>query len=148
MVKNMALDVYLYRKDRRWQKASKVIDVTLETEEVWSSEFRDIFSSSVNINGNSSVALTGSSSSSGSGSFPGIVDFSVNNEQITLAEHVSNSTLTVISQSDEVAHAPLRQTLLTRTFWKFDRGAGAVPRFLYAEYMQGDQILDNPPETL
>jgi hypothetical protein len=148
MVKNMALDVYLYRKDRRWQKASKVLDVTLETEEVWSSEFRDIFSSSVNINGSFPVGVSGLGSSSGSGSFPGIVDLSVNNEQVSFTEHVTDSTLTVISQSDEVAHAPLRQTLLTRTFWKFDRGAGAVPRYLYAEYLTGDQILDNPPETV
>jgi len=143
----MATDIYLYRKDRRWQKASKVLDVTLETEEVWSSEFRDIFSSSVNINGSYPVGV-GLASSSGSGSFPGIVDLSVNNEQVSFTEHVTDSTLTVISQSDEVAHAALRQTLLTRTFWKFDRGAGAAPRYLYAEYMIGDQILDNPPEAL
>ena len=52
-----------------------------------------------------------------------------------------------VSLSDELAHFPLRQTLLNRTFWKFDRGTSISPRYLYAEYMQGDQILDNPPET-
>jgi len=58
------------------------------------------------------------------------------------------STVTLTNESDEVAHQPLRQTSLARSFWKFDRGASVEPRYLYAEYLLGDQILDNPPETV
>lgn len=51
------------------------------------------------------------------------------------------------SVSDEVAHHPLRQTLLKRTHWKFDRGSSAAPRYLYATWADGDIIANNPPET-
>ena len=232
----MAQDVYLYRKDRRWQKASKVIDVTLTSNQtayasvtgvastnivtitgatladgqiltlsqktggsgvslgvgyyiinasgaagqlsltpggsvvalgtnitapsagivsqpelgVWSSEYRDIFSSNINTGGSLPVGnMSGSVSSSGS--FPGLVNITTANtgDLIGFTTTIgSSSTLTIVNESDEVAHIPLRQTFLKRSFWKFDRGASAAPRYLYAEYMIGDQILDNPPETL
>ena len=51
------------------------------------------------------------------------------------------------SRSDELAHANLRQSLINRTHWKFDRGATALPRYLYATWLDGDIIADNPPET-
>ena len=226
MVKNMATDIYLYRKDRRWQKASKVIDVTLTSNQtayasvtgvastnivtitgatladgqiltlsqktggsgislgvgyyiinasgatgelaltpggsavalgtnisagagivsqpdlcVWSSEYRDIFSSNVDgtKQGGGLSGLLESSNSVMSYSGPGIASATTTG---------NNVLITVTNQSDEVAHAPLRQSFLKRTFWKFDRGASAAPRYLYAEYIQGDQILDNPPETV
>jgi hypothetical protein len=225
MVKNMATDIYLYRKDRRWQKASKVIDVTLTSNQtayagvtsavnvitvpgaslingqiltfgsvsggsgvsvgvgyyivgatgstianlsltpggsvvaigtaitagtvivsqpelcVWSSEYRDIFAS--NVDGTRQEGgmsgLLESSNSVMSYSGPGIASATTTGD---------NVLITVTNQSDEVAHAPLRQSFLKRTFWKFDRGASAAPRYLYAEYLTGDQILDNPPETV
>jgi len=227
MVKNMASDIYLYRKDRRWQKASKVIDVTLTSNQtayasvtgvastnivtvtgatladgqiltlsaktggsgvslgvgyyiinasgatgqlsltpggsvvalgtnitapsagivsqpelcVWSSEYRDIFSS--NVDGTKQGGgLSGSLESSNSVmsySGPGIASATTTG---------NNVLITVTDQSDEVTHTPLRQSFLKRTFWKFDRGASSAPRYLYAEYLTGDQILDNPPETV
>jgi hypothetical protein len=235
MVKNMATDIYLYRKDRRWQKASKVIDVTLTSNQtayasvtgvastnivtvtgatladgqiltlsqktggsgislgvgyyiinaigatgqlsltpggsvvalgtnisagagivsqpelgVWSSEYRDIFSSNINTGGSLPVGnMPGSVSSSGS--FPGLVNITTANTGDVIGFTTttgSSSTLTIVNESDEVAHIPLRQTFLKRSFWKFDRGASVAPRYLYAEYIQGDQILDNPPETV
>lgn len=51
------------------------------------------------------------------------------------------------SKSDELAHANLRQSLLNKTHWKFDRGTSSLPRFLYATWLDGDVISDNPPET-
>lgn len=243
MVKNMAQDVYLYRKDRRWQKASKVIDVTLTSNQtayasvtgvastgiititgatladgqiltlsaktggsgvslgvgyyiieasgatskialtpggsavalgtdisagsgivsqpelnVWSSEYRDIFSS--NIDGtfaNSGGGLSGpavykeanSQNSVISYNGPGIASAATTVAAATTGlEAARIVVISVTNQSDEVAHEPLRQSFLKRTFWKFDRGASAAPRYLYAEYIQGDQILDNPPETV
>jgi len=231
----MATDIYLYRKDRRWQKASKVIDVTLTSNQtayasvtgvastnivtvtgatladgqiltlsqktggsgislgvgyyiinaigatgqlsltpggsvvalgtnisagagivsqpelgVWSSEYRDIFSSNINTGGSLPVGnMPGSVSSSGS--FPGLVNITTANTGDVIGFTTttgSSSTLTIVNESDEVAHIPLRQTFLKRSFWKFDRGASVAPRYLYAEYIQGDQILDNPPETV
>lgn len=223
----MASDLYLYRKDRRWQKCSKVLEVFLsgsqtayasvtgnattnvvtitgatlangmqvtftnivggsgltantayyviaasgatcqlsltqggsaidfttnivsgsvivsnEQMRVWSSEFRDIFQISSSGGG---LGGTGASSNY-STVLPGI-----GNPNFTLASFggtlqiQNNNGLTLYS--DEAAHAPLRQTLLNKTFWIFDRGASVDPRYLYAEYIQGDQILDNPPET-
>jgi hypothetical protein len=46
---------------------------------------------------------------------------------------------------DNIAHEPLRQSLLFRTHWKFDRGASTAPRYLYATWERGDIIADNPP---
>jgi hypothetical protein len=109
---------------------------------VWSSEFRDIFQTSA------SGQAAGATGSSGNYStvLPGIgnPDFTLSFPSGTFNIQ-NNNNLTLYS--DEAAHAPLRQTLLNRTFWIFDRGASVDPRYLYAEYMQGDQILDNPPET-
>jgi hypothetical protein len=222
-----ASDIYLYRKDRRWQKCSKVLEVFLsgsqtayasvtgnattnvvtitgatlangmqatftnivggsgltantayyviaasgatcqlsltqggsaidfttnitagsvivsnEQMRVWSSEFRDIFQTSSSGVGNGAIG----SSSNYSTVLPGIGDpdiiISAPSGTFKVQNH-NNLTL----YSDEAAHAPLRQTLLNRTFWIFDRGASVDPRYLYAEYIQGDQILDNPPET-
>jgi hypothetical protein len=51
------------------------------------------------------------------------------------------------SNSDDVGHNPLRQTLLNYTAWRFDRGSGMAPRYLYAMWQDGDIIADNPPQT-
>lgn len=235
----MAEDLYLYRKDRRWQKVSNVIEVTMTSNQtayasvtgasatdivtvtgatlvdgqiltltaktggsgvsvgvgyyiinasgataelsltpggsvvalgtditagagivsqpelrVWSSEFRDTFSSSVAVDSSinqvdSLSTLTGTAS--GTVSIPGVgnvVSTGTSTGGSPTASTDVTSTVTLSEESDEVAHQPLRQTSLARSFWKFDRGASVEPRYLYAEYLQGDQILDNPPETL
>ena len=236
----MATDIYLYRKDRRWQKASKVIEVTMTSNQtayagitgvastnivtvtgatladgqiltlsaktggsglslgvgyyiinasgatgqlsltpggsvvalgtnitapsagivsqpelsVWSSEYRDIFSSSVEVNNPIPAGATGIGGNVPFTSNVSLIPGLLNSELLTnpggfilpniglVGSNVTTST------SDEIAHVPLRQTFLKRSFWKFDRGASAAPRYLYAEYMIGDQILDNPPETI
>lgn len=236
----MAQDLFLYRKDRRWQKVSNVIEVTMTSNQtayasitgvagtgvitvtgatlvngqiltlssktggsgvsvgvgyyiidassatgklsltpggsavalgtditagagivsqpelrVWSSEFRDTFSSSVAVE--SSITQTDSTPStligapSGTISIPGVgnvVSTGTSTGGSPTATTSVTSAVTLSEESDEVAHQPLRQTSLARSFWKFDRGASVEPRYLYAEYLQGDQILDNPPETL
>lgn len=223
-----ASDIYLYRKDRRWQKCSKVLEVFLSGSQtayasvtgnattnvvtitgatlangmqvtftnivggsgltantayyviaasgatcqlsltqggsaidfttnivsgsvivsndqmrVWSSEFRDIFQTSAS----GAIPQAPTTTYNGSTTLPGIGDPSVEfvpaGAGFKGVQNKNNLTI----YSDEAAHAPLRQTLLNRTFWIFDRGASVDPRYLYAEYIQGDQILDNPPET-
>lgn len=243
MVKNMASDVYLYRKDRRWQKASKVIDVTMTSNQtayagitgvastnivtvtgatladgqiltlsaktggsglslgvgyyiinasgaagqlsltpggsvvalstnisagagivsqpelsVWSSEYRDIFGNTTDlfaglgIDTPTGVPYVGTSTFSASAAvIPS--DFTGGGVTSTLATSIGGLSVRGTSDlsiaiSDEISHHPLRQNFLKKSFWKFDRGASSIPRYLYAEYMQGDQILDNPPETV
>lgn len=50
--------------------------------------------------------------------------------------------------SDEVSHANLRQSILKRTHWRFRQANSATPTYLYATWADGDQISNNPPETL
>jgi hypothetical protein len=242
MVKNMGTDIYLYRKDRRWQKASKVIEVTMTSNQtayasvtgvastnivtvtgatladgqiltlsaktggsgvslgvgyyiinasgaagqlsltpggsvvalgtnitagsgivsqpelsVWSSEYRDIFGNTTDL-----FASVGVDSPSG---IPYVGENAFNAAAAvipstfigggTASNLTPNGGLAVngtsdlsVAISDEINHHPLRQNFLKKSFWKFDRGASSIPRYLYAEYMQGDQILDNPPETV
>ena len=58
---------------------------------------------------------------------------------------VEGTTDLVASVSDEIAHAPLRQTLLKRTHWRFD-----IVDFgpLYATWADGDIIATNPPNSI
>ena len=121
---------------------SRSVIVSNEQMRVWSAEYRDIFQTSSSGQG---VGATGSSSNY-STVFPGIGDpDAILTAPFGTLQIQNNNNLTIYS--DEAAHAPLRQTLLNKTFWIFDRGASVDPRYLYAEYIQGDQILDNPPET-
>jgi len=242
----MAQDVYLYRKDRRWQKASKVIDVTLTSNQtayasvtgvastgvititgatladgqiltlsaktggsgvslgvgyyiinasgatgelaltpggsavalitdisdgagivsqpelsVWSGEYRDIFTASTPVqtdiseiptSGTGSIWASGQSIQSPFAAIPtSLKNFqnSVNppGASIVAATWTLTADALVANISDEINHFPLRQTFLKRSFWKFDRGASIAPRYLSAEYIQGDQILYTPPET-
>lgn len=238
----MATDIYLYRKDRRWQKASKVIEVTMTSNQtayasitgvastnivtvtgatladgqiitlsaktggsglslgvgyyiinasgatgqlsltpggsvvalgtnisagagivsqpelsVWSSEYRDLFGNttslfaSAGVNSPTGVPYSGSNTFSASAAvIPStfIGGSTSSNTTINGGLTVSGTSDLSVSISDEINHEPLRQTSLKKSFWKFDRGASAAPRYLYAEYLQGDQILDNPPETI
>lgn len=113
--------------------------ITVQTDEmrVWSSEYRDIFSSAGQIPMVGSQATQGSTPASITG--PGLFSIAID-LPVTV-------TPIIIENSDEVAHASLRQSLLNRTMWKFDRGASAGPRYLYAYVQEGDIVADNPPET-
>lgn len=64
----------------------------------------------------------------------------VHDGSIVLATETASAAV-----SDEVAHAPLRQTALKRTHWKF-----VVSNFgaLYATWESGDIISNNPPNTV
>ena len=127
---------------------------------VWSSEYRDIFGNTTNLFAGlgidtelpSGVPLVGASTFSAS---VAVIPSSFTGGGLTTSVLGGEGGLSVrgtsdlsTSTSDEIAHEPLRQNFLKKSFWKFDRGASAAPRYLYAEYMQGDQILDNPPETV
>lgn len=132
-----------------------VIIATADELNVWSSEFRDIFnqtgagwaglgdfyngstvSGSDPVVGQAGVVIT-----------PGALEIS--GMGVTGAETgiKVGSTSATAAISDEIAHAPYRQTLLKRTHWKFDRGSTATPRYLYATWADGDIVANNPPET-
>lgn len=114
--------------------------VSNEQMRVWSSEFRDIFQTSASGQG---VGANGSSANF-SAVLPGIGDpDGIFSSTISTVKIENNNNLTLYS--DEAAHAPLRQTLLNKTFWIFDRGASATPRYLPAEYQEGDIIATSPP---
>jgi hypothetical protein len=50
--------------------------------------------------------------------------------------------------SDEVSHANLRQSVLKKTHWRFRQANSATPTYLYATWADGDQISNEPPETV
>lgn len=139
----MASDLYLIRKNQQWVKytAVEALSVTgaatTDEIEMWSAEYRDIFSSSaqVPVVGN----VTGGGVAAGGYSGPG-----------TFSIASTNSTAiapTSIAASDEVAHEDLRQTKLPQTMWKFDFGAAVAPRYAYAFMEKGDIVSNNPPST-
>lgn len=113
---------------------------------VWSTEYRNTFQSSVSVPSAVATGQINESKITSPGTFsmveavasfvvvPGSPQFSI--------------TPTYEVQSDEVAGAPLRQDPLRKTHWKFDRGGSITPRFLYAEWLPGDAIADNPPNTV
>lgn len=105
---------------------------------VWTSEYRDIFSSTIT---GPAYVSTGILAGDGfTASMPGVMT------DVALTKGTADTvTPTIGTNSDEVAHSPLRQTLVNRTFWVFDRGSGETPRYLYAEYQTGDVIADNAP---
>lgn len=111
---------------------------------VWSAEFRDQFSSTLAAaqisEGASSVPPAAPQMS-----VPGIGYVDTDLQYGTAGETTLNVTPTIGNLSDEAAHEPLRQTLLKRTHWKFDRGSSAAPRYLYATWADGDIICDTQP---
>ena len=123
--------------------------VSIDEMRVWSAEFRDQFSNTT------TLWPTTVSPAVAPGSFVGAAAVvptvfgggGANAVTGTGGLAVTGTTDLTASVSDEIAHVPLRQSVLNRTFWKFDRGSSVSPRYLYAEYLQGDQIFDNPPET-
>jgi hypothetical protein len=123
---------------------------------VWSAEYRDIFTASTPIQTDVSEAdpsgnwYQGQSITSPVAALP---DGLKNYDNVINTPGTQTSatiwTLTadsfVANVSDEINHFPLRQTLLNKTFWLFDRGASATPRYLPAEYQEGDIIATSPP---
>lgn len=151
-----ATDLYLIRKNQQWAKFSAVLDLTVtgpttaDEIEVWSGEYRDIFSSSLSLVSGvvttEGVAIANPSTYSA----PGMISSAEFVNTISGSPATTESTFTptaAASMSDETAHEPLRQTALKRTCWKFDYGASATPRYGYAFVMDGDIIANNPPET-
>jgi hypothetical protein len=124
---------------------------------VWSSEYRDIFSNttdlfaSVGVDSPTNIPYVGEKPFNAAAAvIPSTFIGGGTSSNLTPNGGLSvngTSDLSVVI-SDEINHYPLRQTFLKKSFWKFDRGASVEPRYLYAEYMLGDQILDNPPETV
>ena len=104
--------------------------VLLQTNDVlvWSSEFRDTFSSQI-----AASSTAGPNSYAGPGT----------NTVFTTSS--STWTATTSKESDEVAHEPLRQTMLARTYWLFTITGFANP--LPAEVLEGDIISNNAPNT-
>lgn len=118
---------------------------------VWSSEYRDLFATQ-------GSAASGAGNTTGAEisaqfSFPGIgegdstLSYSANPSLTALPSASITFTPTVSVMSDEASHTPLRQSLLRRTHWKFDRGASVSPQYLYASWQDGDIIADNPPDN-
>jgi hypothetical protein len=107
---------------------------------IWSSEFRDIFSP---------TGVTLATPALG-GSLPTMTAALASD--LVLNPAVGPSTSGYVSgtpgttNSDEIAHQPLRQTLLPRSYWKFTMST--VPTTLYAEVMEGDIISDTAPNIV
>ena len=121
---------------------------------IWSSEFRDIFNNTNTVYASPSGTLPYTNTAfnvdvaliPGSLAYAQVFDATLPAPGFPTGGLATASATTSIS--DDINHQPLRQTFLKRSFWKFDRGTDITPRYLYAEYMLGDQILDNPPETV
>jgi hypothetical protein len=179
MVKNMASDVYLFRKDRRWQKFSKIDEIVLTGDSepemnIWSSEYRDLFDTSTSLysapgsltvtvpppfSGGSTVITTVNSEKLEfkAGLIP--VDpltvqtvsgtYSQSSSLQNFGTNVSVIPTTITSTtSDEVSHEDLRQSVLKKTHWRFRQANSATPTYLYATWADGDQISNEPPETV
>ena len=121
--------------------------IILQSDEirVWSAEYRDIFIP------NGSLLFGGSGSGAGV-TFPTGSSFqAVNPVTVTAAigaDKPSVDSDLSATTPDDVAHVPLRQTLLPRTFWKFYLTVAAnSPTFLPAQVQDGDIIANNPPST-
>lgn len=115
---------------------------------VWSSEYRDMFATQGSVDGGVQSTFPIASQFS----FPGIGAGTASTDVAYVSGIASGAdatfTPTVSVMSDEAAHAPLRQTLLKRTHWKFDMGATITPRYLYASWQDGDTIANNAPDSL
>lgn len=163
---------YLTRKNTQWWRYDDVENVTVETLNVMSAEYRDLFSQTgaswavwkditntttsfpayietfkveKSVSGQAGVTLIpgefeakplGTQSTQVGGN-------TLSNAGVSLAAATVTHAL-----SDEVAHEDLRQTQLTVTHWKIDRGASFTPRYIYATWADGDAWSDYPPGYL
>ena len=132
--------------------------VSSDSMRAWSSEYRDIFTASTPIQTDLAEAdasgnwYGGQEVTSPVAALPtGLKNYdSVVNAPGTQAEATEwrlTADAFTASVSDEINHFPLRQTLLQKTFWLFDMGASAQPRYLPAEYQEGDIIATSPPQV-
>lgn len=144
----MASDLYLIRKNQQWVKYTAVHALsvtgaaTTDEIEVWSSEFRDIFTPA-------GVRVGQTPFPSGIETMTGLL---AQNPVLAASGTIGDPALIITgtvaaTDSDEIAHEGLRQTKLPRTAWKFDFGASVTPRYSYAFIELGDIIANNPPET-
>ena len=124
---------------------------------VWSSEYRDIFGNTtdlfagVGLNSPTGIPFAGSSTFSASAavipsSFIGGAVY--NSFALTGGLAVVGKGDLSTSISDEISHTNLRQSVLKKTHWRFRQANSATPTYLYATWADGDQISNNPPETL
>jgi hypothetical protein len=154
-------DVFLYRKDRRWQKFSKIDEIVLTGDSepdlnVWSSEYRDLFGNTTDLLAgldigspqyavktpfSASVAVIPSSFLGGA-----LTSIAFGTRDGGLAVRGTNDLSVAIS--DEISHTDLRQSVLKKTHWRFRQANNATPTYLYATWADGDQISNNPPETI
>jgi hypothetical protein len=144
----MATDLYLIRKNQQWVKytAVEALSVTgaatTDEIEVWSAEYRDIFTPT-------GLSLTASGVTGSSA--PTMTAIKATDIAVSSSGGINPLTIVtgtaVATDSDEIAHEGLRQTKLPRTAWKFDFGASVAPRYAYAFVELGDIIANNPPET-
>lgn len=117
---------------------------------VWSAEYRDIFAG-LGVQGGSVVSTGGGLSGPVQFGAPqGYGIYADPNASLTPTNYSGSSSGIVVGTpkgtvSDEVGHVSLRQTFLNKSFWIFDRGASATPRYLPAEYQEGDIIATSPP---
>lgn len=119
---------------------------------VWSSEYRDMFATQGSVDGGVQANLATFPLAS-QFSFPGVGSGTASTNVVYASSGAGTGatatfTPTLSSMSDEAAHAPLRQTLLKRTHWKFDMGASVTPQYLYASWQDGDTIANNAPDSL
>jgi hypothetical protein len=129
-----------------------VIIATADEINVWSAEFRDIFNQTGAGWGAYGSYTSGGATATAVDPVVGqagvvVVPDSLSPLAISTGGIKLGASTMLPAISDEVAHASLRQTLLKRTHWKFDRGSGHTPRYLYATWADGDIIANNPPET-
>lgn len=116
---------------------------------VWSAEFRDQFSNTTTLWPETGAAPMATAPGSFVGAAAVIPTVFTGGGGNTVAGTgglaVEGTTDLLTSVSDEIAHAPLRQTLLKRTHWRFDI-ADFGP--LYATWADGDIIATNPPNSI
>ena len=116
---------------------------------VWSAEFRDQFSNTTTLwpeTGSIPGAVAPGSFVGAAAVIPTVFEGGGANVVTgTGGLSVIGTTDLTASVSDEIAHAPLRQTLLKRTHWRFD-----IVDFgpLYATWADGDIIATNPPNSI
>ena len=106
---------------------------------IWSGEFRDIFPATGINYQDSGVGL----STVIVGTMTGALMGSITPSSTAYGSDVIGPLTP--TNSDEVGHVPLRQTLLSRTHWKITTSTGPSP--LYATWADGDIFSNNPPET-
>jgi hypothetical protein len=137
-------DIYLIRKSLQWVKFSDATAVALTTAadelKIWSGEFRDIFSATgTNYVDSSGVSLASIIVPTMTGALMGSITPSATAYGPSVVGPLTPTN------SDEVGHVALRQTLLSRTHWKITTSTGPSP--LYATWADGDIFSNNPPET-